>query len=185
MELGLCLIGVEYFSDELAFESDEVGFGYANWHSIGRPVLLPDMHFLFRVDLNDGGSFVYNAALIEISLLVEEIFIGLCFLDHWNGFSCQHALIDEHFSLQKQSLKGEPDGLVEKDDVSWDNVQRRHLHYLTIPQRCQRDFVERHLVDLSIDPQHLQDCEEDTDYCADPDHETVIVILNLELKGQV
>jgi hypothetical protein len=80
-------------SDELSFESGEVGSDDADGDSEGLPEGFKFAHFLFHVDLDDGGAFVNVGAFVKFDVLSLVLFSHISFLDDGDRLSSQCALI--------------------------------------------------------------------------------------------
>ena len=60
-------------SDELTLHCHEIRPSNANWDAIFLTHLLEKSHFLFRVDLNDGGSLIDIGRLVDFGLLAAVV----------------------------------------------------------------------------------------------------------------
>lgn len=78
------MVGVEYFTDELSFESSKVCFCDKYGQSMLHSVFLPNLQSFFRVDLYDSSALVKDTAFIEISLFFDQLTHRFCLLDNWH-----------------------------------------------------------------------------------------------------
>ena len=109
-------------SDKLSFKSDKVGSNDANRNSKGFSERLKFAHFLFHIDLNDGGSFEDVCAFVKLNILGLVFFSDISLFDDGNRLTSQSALVDKSRSLQDNALKRELDGIFQEDNVAGYNI---------------------------------------------------------------
>lgn len=94
MEFVLLFFGEGDDSDELTFEGGEVGSDNADGDSEGLSEGFELAHFLFHVDLDDGGAFVNVSTFVEFNVFGLVLFSHISFFDNGDRLSSKCALID-------------------------------------------------------------------------------------------
>lgn len=141
-------------------------------------ILLPYLHCLLAVDLNNGSSLIQIAPFAQLLHFLVPLHV-LALLHHWHGFTSQRAFVDQQLSLQKHALEGDLDSLIHKDYITRHNLKRRDVDYSTFPQHVQIDLVVGHLEELFICLHYFVYRYGDSSDCADDDHRAVSVVMDL------
>ena len=104
LEYVLLLFWEENYPDQLAFESGEVGPGYAEGNAVWLSIFLENYHFLFAIDLNDSSALENKGCLIDF--LSFLIFIDIIsFFSHRDWLTSKSALVDKSTSLKYDPLE--------------------------------------------------------------------------------
>ena len=178
LEFIFLLLGERNDSDQLAFESGKVGANDTDWNTKGFSERLKFAHFLFHVDLNDGGSFEDVSTFVELNILCLVLLSYVGLFDNWNRLTCKCTLVDKRRAFKNDSFKWEFDGIFEKDNIARNDINWRNLHDCLFPQYIERNVVVSHVEDLFVQLFDLVQVDANRDWrCEENDARIIVVFL--------
>ena len=183
MELVLQMVGEKNLADELSLQCSEISADNADRNPV-LSILLPNLHSLLAVDLDNRSALVEIASLAQMLHLPVLLHV-LALLHHRHGLPSQRAFIDQQLSLQQHALKGDLAGLIDKNNISRHDIERRDIQHPSLPQHVQIDLVVGHLEELIVCSHDFVYRYEDASDRAHDDHHAVRVVVDLQLDQQV